>query len=434
MAPKAVAASLALAFAVAACTGEPPGGLGDEVVTFPPEPAPAAPETTQPAPVTTAPPATSGTQPPAPLEAPGGPAPGRLVTIDGSGNVVVIRPDGSEALALTDAAGNAAAYFQPSWSPDGTRVAWGEASAAGFALATAMPDATDRASIPMPSPPFFFLWSPDGRHLAVLHNATNGIEMKLVSPESGGSVLGGSGVPFYLSWSPTSEEVAAHIGADRLVAIGLNGTRRDIGPTADGYQAPHWLNDGIVHYDGEELVLSTAESVTRPLAGVAAPLMFVADPHGRRLAVQAFGEGQPALSVALQAVPDLSANRVVVFDLGSGAVRTAADGLAVGFFWSPDGERLLILRPADEEGHLEALVWSGDGTRPVATFAPPSSFIRDVLPFFSQYAQSLQPWAPDSASFAFAGRIDGREGIWVVPIGGEPLLVGAGTWVAWSPR
>ena len=79
-------------------------------------------------------------------------------------------------------------------------------------------------------------------------------------------------------------------------------------------------------------------------------------------------------------------------------------------------------------------VWSESGTRPLFSYSPHPSFVRDLLPFFTQYALSVRLWSPDSSAFALAGAMEGRTGIWVQPLAGPVMVVTEGTWVAWSTR
>jgi TolB protein len=60
--------------------------------------------------------------------------------------------------------------------------------------------------------------------------------------------------------------------------------------------------------------------------------------------------------------------------------------------------------------------------------------LQDTFPFFPQYAQSISFWSPDSSAFAFAGLVDGDDGIWVQHLDEDaPTMVSDGVWVAWSP-
>lgn len=355
--------------------------------------------------------------------------------IDGDGDVAVLAASGSEPDAITDGASEQAAYFQPVWAPGSDLIAWGQASSAGSSLVTALPDGEGRLETALPAAPFYFYWSPDGARIAALHNGVNGVELKIVEARATTGIFGGSGLPLYISWSPDSRELVAHIGSDRLVEIDVNGISSDLRPTAAGYQAPQWSPRGIVHLAEGGLRAVDDSGDESDLVASTGAASFVLNPQGSLLAIQTFAEDAPGLTVALGTVPSVRPNIVAVVDLETGSVTTAADERSIGFFWSPDGEKLLMLHPTGEPGVVEASVWADGATRRLARFTPEPSFIRDVLPFFNQYAQSYQVWSPDSRHFAFAGVIDGEEGIWVqAAAGGQPALVARGTWVAFSDR
>ena len=419
--------AIGLALIAAACTGgDDRTSPADEVTTLP-----GAPTTTAAPPPPTAAPTTGAAVPTAPL---GPDVVGRLVVLDAAGSVVTLNPDGSDPIVIADAAQEGAVFFQPLWAPGSERLAWSEASPAGFAVVISRADGTDRSAATMPTPPFYFYWAPDGRHIAALHNGLNGsIDLKLISVGKTESTLMGTGAPFYISWNRETGDLVAHIGADRLETIDRSGGARDLGPTTAGYQAPQWIPGGIVHLDGSDLQLLDASGRSQTLLIAPGPVSFVANPQGTRLAIQSFGEDEPTLTVALQRVPEIRPNVVVVVDLATRETTIVSTHSALAFFWSPDGERLLILDAAARRGLVEALVWEGGDPRLVTTFAPSPSFAREVLPFFSQYAQSYQMWSPDSTAFAFAGRVGDEDGIWVQPIDGSTAhRVTSGTWVSWS--
>ena len=63
-----------------------------------------------------------------------------------------------------------------------------------------------------------------------------------------------------------------------------------------------------------------------------------------------------------------------------------------------------------------------DGRAPTRTvfepFTPSDAFVRSVVPFWDQFAQSLSPWSPDSASFVFT-TASGETRVQRVDRGGE---------------
>ena len=354
---------------------------------------------------------------------------GRLVVIDATGNVVTMRPDGTNRRALTDDAG-ATSYYQPQWSPRGDSLVWAETTAAGFALTVS--DGDGSFTIPMPAMPFFYMWSPDAARIGVLHNAAaGGLEFEIVDVADAVSTVTASGAPFYFSWSPDGRQIVSHIGRDLSILDAAGVT--PLGNTGRDYQAPSWTPAGILHLDDGRIRLRDPEGASRSLASVSGPTTMVAAPDGSRLAVQVFGPDDSSVFAAFQSVPDIPTNVVAVLDLATGNIEVASGEPSFGYFWSPDGTALLILVPAAQEGKLEWRVWRhGENTSRV-TFTPTRSLLRDVLPFFDQYAQSWRQWAPDSSAFAFVGVIDGTPGVWVQEVdGAEPRFVVEGSWVAWS--
>ncbi len=362
--------------------------------------------------------------------------PGRLVILDEEGNVVIVAPDGSNPVPITDDAGDTAGYRQPSFSPVSSTVVWSEISADGSGLGWS-DDEGVRESVPMASPPFFMFWSPDGNGIGVLHNSPLGtIDFELVDVGDVSSEVVAQGSPFYFSWSPDSSQVVAHVQGDLLGTIDLAGEGSDLGATASGYQAPHWIPDGILHLSDEGLELRQPAGEGRILATVPGPVSFVANRQGTLVAVQSFVDEEkapPGVDVALSETPAIPGNEVVVLDVANGEMTEVLDTPSLGLFWSPNGDSLLILAPAEGAAEVEVLLWEDGGITEMSRISPHPSLVADVLRFFDQYGQSLQLWSPDSAAFALPGAIDEEPGIWVHLVeGGDPVNVADGSWVSWS--
>jgi TolB protein len=129
---------------------------------------------------------------------------------------------------------------------------------------------------------------------------------------------------------------------------------------------------------------------------------------------------------------------VSVLDIRSGRSERVNGLPTTAFHWSPDGRRLLLMTP--EEGDDPTThrwhVWDGRRTQAIGpAFLPSPTYLREYVPFFGQYAQSMTLWAPDGRAFAFPGLIGDRAGIWVQDLDAdEPtFVVEDGSVVAWSP-
>jgi TolB protein len=357
--------------------------------------------------------------------------PGRLAVVDDRGDVVVMRPDGSDRVALTDRGDNPGFHMQPIWSPDGSTLAWGQSSGTGFGIGIGRPESGEVKTLTTPSLPFYTYWSPNSRYLGALHNGTTGVQFQIIDVEAETTELLDEAAPFYFSWSPDGERVVIHAGVSRTQTITPEGDRSDLEPTSGNYMAPEWTPRGVFLVVDRALMLEDDEG-RRIVADIAGLAMFVANTQGTHVAMQTIGDAS-AITASTEEIPSIVTDSVVVVDVATGSVEVAHPSPAIGFFWSPDGRSLLILA-ADESG-VTPQVWQLDGTvSTFATYQPAPRMLRDTFPFFPQYAQSVSFWSPDSASFAYAGALDGDDGIWIQELHSDsPRKVTDGTWVAWSP-
>lgn len=378
---------------------------------------------------TTSRPSTTSSTSPSPTD------PGRIVVLDDEGNVVVLDPDGSNRVPVTDDAGAAAVYTQPIWSPDATGLAFGRVTPEGFSVAIHDLSVSETRTIPTRNLPFYMYFSPQGDRLGVLHNGTSGVDFNLVDVTAGTIETIDNGAPFYFSWSPQDDLLVAHVGEDGVETIDSAGNRTALEPTGPQYLAPQWTDRGVFHVVDDSVVIESPNGDRAPAADVNGIAMFVANSQGTRVAVQTTGRFGEGVEVALADPPTIPSGQVVVVDLDSGTTETVSQDLALGFFWSPDGDKLLTLTTG--ESSIVPRVRFADGsTSDYPGYLPPNSMLQDTFPFFPQYAQSVRFWAPDSSAFAYAGSIDDRAGIWVQTVnGGTPERVADGRWVAWSsPR
>jgi hypothetical protein len=184
--------------------------------------------------------------------------------------------------------------------------------------------------------------------------------------------------------------------------------------------------------DGGELVLDDAGGDRASIADVGGLTTFVANEQGTLVAIQVLAS-DTAISVGLAAAQTIPQNSVVVVDISSGEVVTVSSDPALAFSWSPNGRSLLVLGLGETRGLLAASVWSDGEVEVYASYAPSPVQVRDVFPFFPQYAQSLSFWSADSRSFALVGEIGEESGVWVQQLSDEaPDLISDGTWAAWS--
>lgn len=375
-----------------------------------------------------------------------------IVILADDGNVVIYDPANASTLALTDDAGPNRVYTQPTWSPDGSRVAFVasssvpepgvQASAPGArvsldaqaptgAIHIAAADGADTLVVPTPFVAFYLYWSPDGTTLAFLGNdvAAGRQGLAMIDVAAGTARRVDSGQPYYFAWSPGSDRLLVHARNDSLYYLDPDGSQTAIDQTPGVFSAPHWQGSTQLFptRDGANQTLGVYEedgtlrraSVT-PELGVA----FGLSPAEDRLAY---------LELSVDASPFRLGTLIV--DDGGETSEIARDVAA--FFWSPSGERLLYLTPAGPAGDLPLRwnIWDGAGTTSFEEHLPTLTFVQQYLPFFGQYANSLTFFSPDETRFTFAGTIADRgEGIWVQPVDGTPAQsVAPGRFASWAP-
>ncbi len=349
-------------------------------------------------------------------------------------DVVVLAPDGTEARRIT-ALPEGTTAFQPIWSPDGKVIAFAENGSSTAGLVTLEVDGAGSGRIDLPAPTFYYFFSPMVPSIVWLRNDA-GAGLVLETENADGLDVIDRGAPFYFAWSPNGDEIAAHIGVDRMDRLAAARQATTINENPGRFLAPWWTDRGVFYIrsraTGQELVVNDGDGESI-IARVIGPANFAV--AGSKLAIQTFGSREGGVAAAFQQVASIGPGNLNVIDLDTLIVDEVVPQNVIAFFWDPTGTRLLLLEVVEREsGTFTWTVWSAKGLAPYAEFVIDVSWLRDFLPFFDQYAQSMTLWSPDGTAFAFPGTIGGRSGIWVQELaGGEPTHVSPGTWVAWSP-
>lgn len=226
---------------------------------------------------------------------------------------------------------------------------------------------------------FYLQASPCGRYLSHLSPGPLGLELGVSDVHTGELRVIERGQPLFWAWSPDSSRLALHVG-DRVVVVGADGSDpQTVTESAGSFLAPWWMPDGSVLYVEDELMTRSPDG-SRHRVGVGAGAGRCSlDPDGRRVALIDLDGDAAALQVV---------------DLLTGSRHTVTRERAAGFFWSPDGRRLAVLVAAGSST-LQWLVYDGSGVERLAPFRPSPAWLREVLPFFEQYAHSHAVWSAD---------------------------------------
>ncbi|HET8527166.1 MAG TPA: hypothetical protein VFM81_11095 [Actinomycetota bacterium] len=364
---------------------------------------------------------------------------GRLAVLDEGGNLVTMDPDGSREVVLAEIEPGLSEVRQPSWSRDGSRLAWvhlevNEANALSVSVATSTDQGKKGTESRTLIVPFYLSWDPTSSRIAYLGSPSpDQIELgilELAGPSSGTPL--DTGQPFYLSWGPRGDELLVHVGDRGLERLDLDGKLSTVADRPGTFSVPVWTADGrsfvyaSTRAGQQQLVVQDADAVrgrsVLPFEGL---ITFVVSPDGKRIAFEAF-EGGDALPLT-------------VVDVASGETTEVTDQSIAAFYWSPDGERLLYLDPdpAEDQVWFRWGVWDGRRVFTTPRFIPSQRMLDEYFPFFEQYAQSMSLWSPDGTAFAYPGMAEnGDAGIWIQSARSDraPVLIADGDFVAWSPR
>lgn len=356
----------------------------------------------------------------------------RLVVLDDTGNIVTLKADGTDRVDITDD-GDSVRYFQPVWSPADSTIAWGEAGPNGPALGLAAGDGTNVRKVELPEFPFYFNWSPDGKRIGLLHNGeVEAIDFEIVDVTNLLTSVIDSGSPYYFSWSPEGDAVVVHADGDRLAIFDESANPTDVGTPLREFLSPGWTKAGIFFLGPRGVVLRPDRGDNQLLAEVSGFVNINPNQDGSLVAIHTVG-GSRGLTVGLTTQEILPADSVTIVDTETGESFLASEEFSLGSFWSPDGEKLVMLLIGSGEGEVDIVLYQDGLTQPIGTFVIPGSLVTEALQYFDQYAQSWQVWSPGSDAFVFPGTIGDDSGIWVYGLSDEPpARVGDGEWAAWS--
>lgn len=367
---------------------------------------------------------------------------GQIAYIDADGSVVVSAPDGTAASTLSN--DDPAQRAQPTWSNDGSQLAWSSLGPTGATVTVANADGSSRSQIPAPTPAFFLAWSPDDMRVAALGPNPQGVELFFANRDTNAATRVGIGQPFFIDWADETSIVAA-ISASILAEVAADAEANvevELPAPLGTFQAPAVLgpeqtllalSNGT---GGNNVVVVDGGDVTA-VAQAPGPVTFSPNPVNTTVAVTVNANTSESQVISFQpdAAPTLPPNRVSIVDtaIDSEEVVTLDVEGVLATQWSPDGNTLGLL--VTDGAMLEWRFFRDGQVLPGDPFAPSAEFFRSYVPFADQYERSSTWWSPDSRAVVFAGSIEGVSGIWVDLVDDDrgAVRVAGGTIAFWSP-
>gem|GEM_PF-988875 len=292
------------------------------------------------------------------------------IVYESGGQIVVIHPDGTCRIVLTDGTDASS----PVWSPDGSKIAFDQGPYGDREIYVMNADGTGRTRLTtLPGEDGSPTWSPDGSKIAFLHTwderpyseeAVNEIHV-MNADGTGERALGIWGkIIEDLAWSPDSSRIAYASGTGEPFYQKVE--VRDIITGESQWidkwgRHPSWSPDGSwIAYEYDSLHQDR-------------------DRAGGIWVASADGTARTALSTDVQNRDDCEPA------------------------WSPDGSRIAFV--SDRDGSREIYVMNADGTG------------QTRLTVNSDYISS-PAWSPDGTRIAFQHSLNGNYGISIVRAGG----------------
>ena len=351
-------------------------------------------------------------------------------------------------------------YDWPTYSPDGTKLAYVSARRTenGPEFGVHVYDFKVKHAIQIfdsPSErPIYFFWLADSHKLSFLLAGAKGLSLMLAEAREGAPVrLIARGVPLYFDWNlprhkllvHTNSEAAPHSEQIYLMSLTESGQAVDkvLSLGSAPFKVPAWSRDG-------KHLAYVANS-----AGQAK--LYVADGEAKNpRALVSLGEGESSFEwapdsrhICYSTAPpgeNLMYDGIELLDTATGKINKVVQEPVAAYYISPDSRHLAYIAiprgpyfswyvadlPSGKSRHLLDFVTTGDEAI--------------AYRYFDQLALSHSIWSPRSDALIFAGVLINGEGevmppmfspppsVWVVPISKAPAQkIADGKLAFWSP-
>lgn len=396
----------------------------------------------------------------------------RLAIITPNGQLETISPNGTNRLAIS--AGGRIYQF-PAWSPDGNSIAAigydiNQDKAGVFIADQPNQPESDLRSIYESNAqhPFYLYWSPNSRYISFLTDHPRGGIALHLSPASRGvgqSRLLGLGRPYFWMWGTDSQSLLTHQGPperQRYTVVSLlsppfehpTQTREAL----NTFQAPGFSPSGrYIAYantddDGlSQIIIENRQTRQRTPILHEGITTFSWSPTADTLAL-----------ISSNQTTDQYHGLLRLVDAPTGHTRILTQETVLAFFWSPNGRHLAYFtrlhpptsgnrryitegyaaghpmpipkNPTDIWLNLHLATPATRTTQLLTPLQPNPIFLKNLLPFYDQYALSHRLWSPDSRALVLPILAENNQYIVIIPTDGQtpPLPIATGVMASWS--
>jgi Tol biopolymer transport system component len=384
-----------------------------------------------------------------------------IVGVDGN---IYLSDSQGEARNITKGANVTRSFSYPSWSPDGTRLAYVARTSEGDSLMVYDRRTAFRTLIFQGEGQeiIHHYWSPDNRHLSFLAEGDRPFSLILWWGEVGRppEVLT-TGWPFFWAFSPDGSQMVIHrYGGPPWGQVAILDSLHTQPKLRSLGLSPGWFQAPAFQRNGEAVVAGSMDSFGRTAVLRAIPATGERDTLYAGYGQMAFGispGGEYLAIIDNRHLPGESLSGPLgLLDLATGQLLYKNTEInAIAFFWSPSGDRLAVFsttQPGNfQQGSASGLLALPKQAtyltvtlldvhdlhvRPVTDFFVPTAEFLRVLVLFDQFQHSASIWSPEGDALLLAGQPGSRpSGIWLYGLGPERAVsfVREGLLAFWAP-
>ena len=300
----------------------------------------------------------------------------------------------------------------PTWSPDGQWLAYFQPlqERCPARLCVAQTDGMDMIVLAewRDRQPIYIHWSPTGKHLAVVEQSQDGIELVVYPLNGSASIPLDDGAPIFFQWLEDGTGIVAHVvhpirQTSRIQFYSLEDSNVDwvITENSGGFCTPLFHDDKLLYAEQmngmthvKKMNLETEE--TEELVALQGVLSLQPRPLHDQIAIGVTGP-QSNIQKGLQ-----------LLDLKTGLMQTLTEDSDErlswqSMFWTNDGTKLLISAVNNSQRWLEWQLWTEQQGHEIINQFIPTREQLFYLHFFDQFSLSHSLLSKDNTHFYFSG-------------------------------